>query len=329
MKRTQILATLVALVLPVMTAGAQGFNATNPSAHDPVMAKEGDTWYVFTTGMGISCMTSQDLKTWTPAYSIFDKAPTWVTDLMPDFRNHMWAPDVFFYKGEWHVFYSCSRFGRNTSVIGHVSSPSLDPKNPAYKWTDHGMVVQSVPNRDMWNAIDPNFVLDEDGNPWMDFGSFWNGIMMVRLDENLKVAEPQEWLNICRRERSFDLDPANAGDGAVEAPFIYKKGDWYYLFASFDYCCRGANSTYKVAIGRSKSAKGPFLDKEGKDMAKGGGTTLIEGNKTDYVAIGHCAAYTIEGKDLFVSHIYMAGRGDSRLFVREMSWEDGWPVVKF
>ena len=329
MKR--ILLVLAALVLTGAAAWAQGprFDATNPGAHDPVMAKEGDTYYVFTTGMGVSCMTSKDLKTWAPGYSIFDKAPTWVTDLMPDFRNHMWAPDVFWYKGEWHIFYSCSRFGRNTSVIGHVSNPTLDPSKPNYKWTDHGMVIQSVPDRDMWNAIDPNFIVDENGTPWMDFGSFWNGIMMVRLDENLQVAEPQEWVNICRRERTFDLDPADPGDGAVEAPFIYKHGDYYYLFASFDYCCRGANSTYKVAVGRSKSARGPFLDKEGRDMAKGGGSVLIEGNKTDYVAIGHSAAYTIEGRDLFICHIYMAGRGDSRLFVRDIHWQDDWPVVTF
>ncbi|MDR1919667.1 MAG: hypothetical protein LBQ65_08495 [Tannerellaceae bacterium] len=40
------------------------FDPASPGAHDPVMAKEGDTYYVFATGRGVSRLASKDLKTW-------------------------------------------------------------------------------------------------------------------------------------------------------------------------------------------------------------------------------------------------------------------------
>lgn len=307
------------------------FDPTNPGAHDPVMAKEGDTYYVFTTGNGVSLMTSKDLKTWTQAGSCIPQCPAWIQEKLPNFRgNNFWAPDIIYYQGKWHLFYAASAFGRNTSVIGHATSPTLNPESPDYKWTDQGCMIQSVPYRDMWNAIDANIVIDENGTPWMDFGSFWNGIMMVKLKDDLRgVATPEEWRNPCRRERSYGLDDASAGDGAVEAPFIYKHGDWYYLFVSFDACCRGLQSTYNIVVGRSKSAKGPYLDMDGKDLATGGGTCVMKGNGTDYVAVGHCAAYTIDGKDLLVTHAYQATDGASKLVVREIKWKDEWPVLEW
>ena len=183
----------------------------------------------------------------------------------------------------------------------------------------------------MWNAIDPNIIVDEDGTPWMNFGSFWDGIKMVKLTKDMmQVAQPEEWYSLCRRERSFELDDKDPGDGAVEAPFIMKHGDYYYLFVSFDYCCRGLKSNYKVVVGRSKSVTGPYVDKEGKSMAKGGGSLVIQGNK-DYAGVGHNAAYHLDGKDYFLCHAYsVAEDGASKLIIREMTWtSDGWPVVNW
>lgn len=83
---------------------------------------------------------------------------------------------------------------------------------------------------------------------------------MVKLDASLKsVAQPEEWHTIAKRNRTFELEDANPGDGAIEAPFIFKKNDYYYQFISWDYCCRGEKSTYKVMVGRSKSATGPYV----------------------------------------------------------------------
>lgn len=300
-------------------------------SHDPVLAKQGDTYYLFATGQGISVMSSKDLKTWKFEEPVFAEAPGWAVETIKGYQGHTWAPDIIFHNGLYHLFYSCSAFAKNTSAIGHATNPTLDPTDPKFKWTDHGKVIQSVPNRDMWNAIDPNIIIDKKGAPWMSFGSFWDGIKMVKLTPDMNaVAQPEEWYSLSRRERTFELDDKNPGDGAVEAPFIMKHGDYYYLFVSFDYCCRGEKSDYKVVVGRSKTVTGPYLDKEGMPMDKGGGSLVIEGNK-DFAGIGHNSAYHLDGKDYFICHAYaLVENGAPKLFIREMNWSpDGWPIVTY
>ena len=299
--------------------------------HDPVLAKQGDTYYLFATGQGISVMSSKDRKNWKFGKPVFDKAPQWAVEAIKGYHGHTWAPDIIYHHGLYHLFYSCSAFGKNTSAIGHATNPTLDPSSPDFKWTDHGKVIQSVPHRDMWNAIDPNVIIDENGTPWMSFGSFWDGIKLVKLTLDLNgVAQPEEWHSLCRRPRTFDLPEEEAGDGAVEAPFIMKHGDYYYLFVSFDYCCKGLDSNYKVMVGRAKTVTGPYLDKEGKALNRGGGSLVIQGNK-DYAGVGHNAAYHLDGKDYFICHAYsVAEEGAPKLIIREMTWtSDGWPIVQF
>ena len=269
------------------------------------------------------------MKNWKFEPSVFAEAPKWAVDLIDGYNGHTWAPDVIYHNGLYHLFYSCSAFGKNTSAIGHATTPTLDREDPRFKWTDHGMVIQSVPNRDSWNAIDPNIIIDEKGTPWMTFGSFWDGIKLVRLTDDLNaVAEPQEWYSISRRQRSVSVKSEDAGDGAVEAPFIMKHGEYYYLFVSFDYCCRGLKSDYKVAVGRSKDVRGPYLDRDGKSMEHGGGTIIVKGDK-NWAGIGHCAAYKFEGKYYFIAHAYsVKNDGTPMLYVRTIKWtEDGWPIV--
>ena len=317
-------------------AAASGFSqrsatTSSPIVHDPVMAKQGDTYYLFATGERVSVMSSKDLKTWKFEKPVFTEAPQWAVETIKGYKGHTWAPDIIYHNGVYHLFYSCSSFAKNTSAIGHATNPTLDPTDPHFKWSDHGMIIQSVPNRDMWNAIAPHIIIDENDTPWMSFGSFWDGIKLVRLTNDLtQVAQPEEWYSLCRRERTFELDDKDPGDGAVEAPFIMKHGKYYYLFVSFDYCCRGKKSDYKVMVGRSQSVTGPYLDKEGKPMNQGGGSLVIQGN-ADYAGVGHNSAYHIDGKDYFLCHAYSnAENGTPKLIVREMTWTpDGWPVVAF
>lgn len=318
-------------ILPVSARAAADdiITVDKVMTHDPVMIKEKDTYYLFATGQGISVMSSRDMKNWKFEPSVFSEAPKWAVELIDGYNGHTWAPDVIYHNGLYHLFYSCSAFGKNTSAIGHATTPTLDREDPRFKWTDHGMVIQSVPNRDSWNAIDPNIIIDEKGTPWMSFGSFWDGIKLVRLTDDLNaVAEPQEWYSISRRQRSVNVKAVDAGDGAVEAPFIMKHGEYYYLFVSFDYCCRGLKSDYKVAVGRSKDVRGPYLDRDGKSMEHGGGTIIVKGDK-NWAGIGHCAAYKFEGKYYFIAHAYsVKNDGTPMLYVRTIKWtEDGWPIV--
>ncbi len=297
------------------------FTTDTLMCHDPVMAYERGTYHLFSTGQGIQHATSRDRKTWTVhAAPTLTMIPKWAHDSVPRFRTHLWAPDIIRYRDMWWLAYSCSTFGKNTSAIGLASTRFLSERSV---WNDEGAIVCSQNNRDDWNAIDPAFVIDHEGNPWLSYGSFWDGIQLVRLDSTMHIADGEKPQTIARRY-------ANKRENPIEAPFIIYRDGWYYLFVSWDYCCRGMKSTYHVVVGRSKTVCGPYLDREGKPMAEGGGTLFIEGDKKEFEAIGHSAAYEIEGQWIFIAHGYSVELGGQSILVeRPISWtSDGWPELK-
>lgn len=331
--------TLLAFcALGMASAQHPRFDANYPDVHDPVMAiGENGRYYIYSTGMGVGVMSSADLKTWQPEPSVLNPIPTWAQDTVPGYNGHTWAPDVSYHDGRWLLYYSCSTFGKNGSAIGLATNQTLDPKSPLFKWEDQGLVIASHKGRDNWNAIDPNLITDaKTGRPYLVYGSFWDGIQLVSLARDYKtpVSKPR---TIARRlDRHRDLkeieftiengrDTIEAGDNAIEAPFITYHDGFYYLFVSWDYCCRGKNSTYKTVYGRSRSINGPYLDREGKDMAYGGGTMLV-GPSDRFFGIGHNSAYELYGQWYFLCHAYDAEVGArAKLFLKKMYFdEEGW-----
>jgi arabinan endo-1,5-alpha-L-arabinosidase len=167
---------------------------------------------------------------------------------------------------------------------------------------------------DDFNAIDPNVILDEAGTPWLAFGSFWDGIEMIRL--NLAG----------EREGDVLIALASRGGGSIEAPFIVRRCGYYYLFVSFGACCRGADSTYNINVGRSSSLFGPYADREGRPMLEGGGTLLLQGGG-DWVGPGHNAVLFDGTRAYNVYHAYAASNGASQLRISELVWDaEGWPI---
>ncbi len=330
---------MLCCVVAVLTATAQPaskkrvpFSTDTPMVHDPVMAYEDSTYHLYCTGIGIQHLTSRDRKTWTvDPTPVMTVMPQWTRDSVPGFKSHVWAPDVIRWHNRWWMGYSCSTFGKNGSAIGLLSTPSLS----APVWNDEGCIVASREGRDQWNAIDPCFVIDDNDQPWMTWGSFWDGIQMIRLDTTMHVAKGERPRTIARRYApNAENQPDNptskfAGTNAIEAPFIFKHGGWYYLFVAWDYCCRGAQSNYRVAVGRSKTVDGPYLDRNGVDMREGGGTLFIEGDKKQFEAAGHCAVYHLGNEDIFICHGYsIEHKGASILIQRLIRWTaDGWPIL--
>jgi arabinan endo-1,5-alpha-L-arabinosidase len=298
--------------------------------HDPVMIKQDSIWYLFCTGEGISFFSSKDMKEWKREKPVFNSGPQWAMDEIPGFKGHIWAPDISLYKGKYRLFYSVSAFGKNTSCIGLAENVTLNPADPKYHWNDRGKIIQSVPGRDDWNAIDPNLVIDNEGKPWLSFGSFWSGIKLMKLTDDLSgPVRPETWYPLASRPRDSFTGYEKAGEGAIEAPFIVRHNNFYYLFVSFDYCCRGIESNYKVMVGRSVELTGPYLDRNGYPMLMGGGTLVVAGNK-DYPGVGHNAVCNFDGQDYIVFHAYEAAEnGRPKLLIRELAWDqEGWPVVK-
>lgn len=303
----------------------RAFSTDTAMVHDPVMAYDHGLYYMMSTGHGIQLMTSPDRKTWTMVpHGVITDIPSWTHDSVPEFKRHIWAPDLLRWHGKWWLTYSCSSFAKNTSAIGLMCADTLSADT---HWEDCGPVVCSQRLRDNWNAIDSNIIIDENDQPWMTWGSFWGGIQLARLDSTLHLARPRQQKVIAARfSPALQSEP---GVNAIEAPFIFRHGGYYYLFVSFDFCCRGMESTYRVAVGRSKQVDGPYLDATGKDLAKGGGTVVFEGDKKEFEAAGHSAAYHFGDTDLFICHGYAIDKGGASILVqRRIVWtEDGWPTL--
>jgi arabinan endo-1,5-alpha-L-arabinosidase len=323
------LATLAFCLLAAMAACAVQAAAGDVRVHDPTMIRQGDTFYLFSTGPGITVRSSKDMRNWKDEPPVFERAPEWTFTAVPGFKGHIWAPDISEHDGTYYLYYAISLGGKITSAIGVATNKTLDRSSQDFAWVDKGRVLQSVLNRDLWNAIDPQLVIDEGSTPWLVFGSFWSGLKLVKLQPDLlRLAEPQEWYAVAKRERSVLQPDVSPEPAAIEAPFIFRKNGYYYLFVSWDYCCRGVRSDYKIVIGRSRDVRGPYLDKNGKSLADGGGTLVLAGN-SKWPGVGHNSAYTFDGKDYLVFHAYDAGDdGKSKLKIAEMKWDkEDWPLL--
>ena len=157
-------------------------------AHDPAIAREGEWYYLFTTGPGITIQRSRDLVSWQVVGSVFRTPPGWTFKDVPRFDGTVWAPDISLVNGRWYLYYAVSSFGSNQSCIGLAVSATLDPARPGYHWEDRGKVIGSLPWKDNWNAIDPNLAFDDAGNSFLVFGSFWDGIKMTAVDPATGIA---------------------------------------------------------------------------------------------------------------------------------------------
>ena len=301
--------------------------------HDPSIAREGNRYYVFATGrapgggqLAIRC--SSNLTEWKLCGHVFDDVPAWIRADSPKTKD-LWAPDISYFNRKYHLYYAYSVFGLNTSGIALATNDTLDPQSPSYRWNDEGLVLKSAASDD-FNAIDPNIVLDDRGQPWLSFGSFWSGIKMRRVDlrtGKLSAADSTLY-SLASRARPEHAEPPPPGRPAnwqaIEAPFIIRHQGRYYLFVSFDLCCRGTHSTYRMMVGRSKKVTGPYRDQHGAAMLAGGGRQLLAANQRWLGPGGQSVLSRPEG-DLMVFHAYDAETGKPALQISTILWTRGWP----
>ncbi|MCY3019929.1 MAG: arabinan endo-1,5-alpha-L-arabinosidase [Planctomycetota bacterium] len=269
--------------------------------HDPHIIAADGFFYIFSTGKGIPIRRSRDLRTWEQVGTVFSETPAWAKEHVPDAKN-IWASDVTFFGDRYHLYYSVSTFGKNRSCIGLATNVTLDRANPKYQWKDEGLVIETRVG-DPWNSIDACPVLDREGQPWLAVGSFWSGIKLLRLDPKTGKRADEELIPLAAR-------PA---PGAIEAPYIIWRDGFYYLFVSFDLCAKGADSTYRIMVGRSKLIQGPYQDREGREMKHGGGTQVLAGEGT-VRGPGHNSILHLGDRHWLVCHYYdAADRGIAKL----------------
>jgi arabinan endo-1,5-alpha-L-arabinosidase len=302
---------LLAALVPQALAASWALTGSL-GAHDPTIIQEGSTWWVFSTGTGIPVKYSPDGLNWTQGVQIFaSELPWWRTYAPTMGQNDVWAPDVHLFAGRYWCYYCVSEFGTNNSAIGLTSCTSIALGD----WRDDGMVISSESGAQSFNALDPDMAIDASGNPWLVFGSYFDGIHVVRLDP--ATMKPTGTM----------YSIAARANGIEGTNVVYHNG-FYYLFASIDMCCEGVNSTYKIAYGRSTSITGPYADESNVAMLQGGGTVLDSSGPRWIGPGGESVYHDAAGGWIIAFHAYDAlNNGNPTLMISDLYWDpSNWPT---
>lgn len=300
-----------------------GKTYTNPiisvrSAADPTVIRAQDGYfYLYTTETDqkwVPIYKSKDLVNWEYERTAFKTA---TRPSIPG-GGAFWAPEIRYINGKYVLYFSWSKWGDGS--ISYTAVATSD--SPLGEFPDSKALIT---NEEFGSNVIDQFYYEDGGKKYMFFGSF-NGIFVTELtDDGLSVKRGADGKPVLKKQ---------VAGRAFEATNIYKKGDYYYLFASINNCCDGVNSKYKVVVGRSKDVLGPYVDKSGKDMLNNSWELVLEGDGQKWFGPGHNAIIIQDdaGTDWMIYHSYMkdaSGNVGGRLgMLDRILWEDGWPSIK-
>ncbi|KAH0293973.1 endo-1,5-alpha-L-arabinosidase, partial [Aureobasidium melanogenum] len=304
--------------------------------HDPsiVMGPDGHYYSFSTHGLVVISRASQPDSLdgyWQPIGSVLEGSSiinnTGSTD--------PWAPDVHKVGDTYYCYYAVSQFGSQFSSIGLATSKTLKPGS----WTDHGAVLTSnttAPSPlNITNAIDGNLFIDPKTKiPYLTYGSFWSDIWQFQLAQDLLsvVWSPAP--------TQLNLDPVSPQ--AEEGAYLSRHDSWYYLWYSHGSCC-GYNVSalpapgkeYSIRVGRSRSATGPFVDRNGVDLKNGGGYIIYGSHDYVYGPGGQGVLSDYHGRDVLYYHYVNTIQNPMYLDeLKLLGWDyidyvEGWPVLVY
>ena len=300
-----------------------GRTYTNPiisdkSVPDPsvIRAKDG-YFYLYATQTKTYWMPvyrSKDLVNWEYQGTAFNKATE------PDLPGGgaFWAPEIRFLNGKYVLYSSWAKM--NGADISYTAVAVGD--TPMGPFPDS---KELIGNKEFGSNCIDQFYYEEDGKKYMFFGSF-KGIYVTELeDDGLTVKLGNDGKPTLKKQ---------VCGNAFEGTNIYKKGKYYYLFASIGSCCNGVNASYQVVVGRSENLLGPYVDKDGKDMLKNNWELVLEGDGQKWIGPGHNSIIIQddEGTDWMIYHSYLKKDGEvgGRLgMLDRVLWTDnGWPYIR-
>ncbi|WP_256004595.1 glycoside hydrolase family 43 protein [Pedobacter deserti] len=297
---------IVLFAVSVLHAGAQNsIQAVIPGDFaDPSVIRKGSQYYAIGTSSEwaphFPIYTSKNLKDWKQTGFVFDVKPEWTS-------SSFWAPEYYYHKGTYYVYYTARRKSDNVSCIGVATS-----KFPDRGFKDHGIIVAHGKE-----AIDA-FIFNDNGQLYMTYKAYGLDGRPIEIlgsklsDDGLKL-----------EGETFTMMKDNNGIG-LEGQSILKKDDYYYLFYSVGNCC-GAKCDYNVRIARSKSFMGPYENdpanpalQENADWKCSGHGTFVNSTDGKYYYLYH--AYNKH------TNVYTGRQG----MLAELQWQgqNQWPVFK-
>lgn len=282
--------------------------------HDPSLLEVGATYDLFSTHGLLHEHQSTDLINFADGGYALAALPSW-TNTYTGGSGDLWAPDASEHNGAIWLYYAASSFGSANSAIGLAVSSSGEPGT----FVDSGAPVYTSANCSGSNAIDPASFVDGSGNAWLAFGSWSSGIQVVPVDNNTGVPTSAACTQVA-------FHPTGTG---IEGSYILPYGGYYYLFASIDMCCQGVTSTYRIIVGRSTSATGPYADRGGIPLTQGGGTIVLSAHDNINGPGGESIVNLGSGPTLVYHYYDGKNSGDPALGINMLGWtSDGWPYVE-
>ncbi len=227
------------------------------NARDPFVLPVGNTYYMYGTvkgtrrgeAMEFPVYYSSDLKEWEASKITLDFSDGFRAD------SDFWAPDVFFLRGKYYMFLTCSGKGkkRGTYVFasktptGIFKPVSPDPITPGDR-----------------QCLDATLYM-EDGVPYLLYAWEWlevgNGkIVLSRLSDDLTkrlddgVIIYDAYSSGISREISGTYRGEKVSGYVTDAPLIYKTkgGKYLLLWSTF------SDNGYSIAVAASDSLSGKY-----------------------------------------------------------------------
>ncbi|WP_338762478.1 family 43 glycosylhydrolase [Massilia sp. METH4] len=327
--------------LPVkLASGELAQNCADPAVlRDPRAARP--TWYMYCTTDPVSRSEREGdgyRFRFLPVYRSTDLVHwDWVNDSFADrpppaaSKSWLWAPEPQYHAGRYWLYYTITDTDDahspepgcgNDSSIGVASSVS-----PTGPWQASGKPVvpprRAGPGCDFQWTFDPDVVVDDTGARWLYYGSYGGGVFVQRLSADGLAVEGE---------------PRKVGaSGQYEGAEVVRHDGWYYLFASATDCCAGPLTGYALHVGRATTPLGPFLDRQGNDMAaaRAGGTPVLAQNGNRWVGAGHNSVlqdaagqwWTIYHAVDLNDPVFAPGLTRRPALLDRVDWIGGWPVV--
>jgi beta-xylosidase len=324
---------------------------------------------------------SKNLVDWEFLGATMPSLPSWANTKLNEIRTAMGLSTVNPTDSEYGYWAPCARKVKtglyrmyySLVVPGYINGENswgerafigvMETSDPASNnWTDKGYVITNASDKGLnfnikstnyaaayyrWNAIDPSYIIDNDGKHWLIYGSWHSGIVALEVDA--ETGKPindlgQPWGNSVSDISAYGTciytrEKGNRWQGSEGPEIVYHDG-YYYLFLAYD----ALDVPYNTRVVRSTKITGPYLTVEGQDCTTNGGDAYpivthpykFSGSY-GWVGVSHCAVFS-DGKDNW--YYASQGRLPAGAYgndyanaimlgqVRQLVWtESGWPVV--
>lgn len=262
---------------------------------DPDMVRVGDDFFMVSSSFNhmpaLPILHSTDLVNWTIINHVFNALPLAGFDEYQPGKG-VWAPSIRWHDNKLWVFFSTPDEGifmsHTDDAWGEWSAPHC--VQPAKGW------------------IDPCPFWDDNGEAWL-VHAFAHSRSGIKHQLQLFAMLPDGTSLLGEGRIIYD---GSVDQPTLEGPKVYKRGEWYYIFAP-----AGSVETGWETVLRAKSMTGPW---HAKNVLFQGNTPVNGPHQGGWVELDDGECWFVHFQD---AHLY--GRV---VHLQPMHWEaDGWPRI--